>query len=48
MLPHGIAGIPDQSSPNSANKCQLARPLTLPNFIVLGQTVYEKRVTTFV
>jgi len=33
MSPHGIEGPPDQSSPNSWNKCWLARPLTLPNFV---------------
>jgi len=31
MSPHGIAGLPDQSSPNSRNKCWLVRPLSLPN-----------------
>jgi len=25
----------------------LARPLTVPNFIALGQTMYEKSVTNF-
>jgi len=43
--PHGITGPPDQSSRNSGNKCQAARPLTPPNFIPLGQSVYEKSVT---
>jgi len=47
MSPHGIVGPPDQSSPNLGNKWPLARPLTLPNFIVLGQTMYEKRITIF-
>ena len=28
-------------------KCQLARPLTMPDFIVLDQTMYEKSVTKF-
>jgi len=37
----------DQSSPNSGSKCQLVRPLTVPNFIALGQTVYEKSVIIF-
>jgi len=32
---------PDQSSPNSGNKCPLARPLMLPNFVAM----YEKSVT---
>jgi len=27
---------PGQSSRNSGNKCQLARPLTMPNFIAIG------------
>jgi len=47
MSPHGIAGTQDRSSPNSGNKCRLARPQTLPNFIALGQTMYEKSVTNF-
>jgi len=90
MSPHGIAGLPDQSSRNSGNKCQLVRPLTapfsfrcnkkctryslskicvlakvdqssqkmwdnllrtnalvMPNFIMLGQTMYEKSSTIF-
>ena len=47
MSPHGIAGPPDQSSPNSGNNCPLVRPLALPNFIALGQTMYEKRITIF-
>ena len=34
---HGILGPPDKSSPNSGNKCQMARPLKLPNFLVLQQ-----------
>jgi len=38
---------PDQISPNSGNTCPLVRPLTMPNFIVLHQTVYEKSVTFF-
>jgi len=36
-------GTPDHSSRNSGNKCQLARHLTVPNFIALGQTIYETR-----
>jgi len=40
-------GTPAQSSPNSGNNCRLARPLILPNFIALGQTVYEKSVIIF-
>jgi len=43
----GIAGPPDQSSPSSGNKCRMARPLTMPNFIALGQTIYEKSVINF-
>jgi len=39
-------GTSDQSSLNSVNKCRMARSLTLPNFIALGKTMYEKRVTT--
>jgi len=38
---------PDQSSPNSGNKCWLARPLILPDFFALGQTVYEKMLQIF-
>jgi len=45
MSSHGIGGPRDQSSPNLGNKCQLPRPLTLPYFIALGQTMYEKSVT---
>jgi len=37
MLPHGIAGPPDQSSRNSGNKCPLARRVTVPNFVTLCQ-----------
>ena len=44
---HGITGPPDQNSRNSGNKCQLARPMTMPNFIALGQMMYEKSVTIF-
>ena len=36
-----------QSSTNSENGCRLARPLTLPIFIALGQTMYEKSATIF-
>ena len=39
--PHGITGPPDQSSRNSGNKCQLARPQTLPIFVVLWEKVCE-------
>ena len=39
-------GTTDQSSPDTGNKCRMARSLTLPNFIALGKTMYEKRVTT--
>jgi len=35
ISPHGVAGPPNQSSSNSGNMCWLARPLTLPNFVVL-------------
>jgi len=31
------SGTPDQSSPKSENKCRLARPITLPNFVALRQ-----------
>jgi len=41
MSPHGIAGLQDQSSRNSGNKCQLARPLMLPNFVTFWQEVRE-------
>jgi len=37
-----VSRTPDQSARSSGNKCQLARPLTMPNFIALGQTIYEK------
>jgi len=47
MSPHNIAGSPDQSSLNSGNKCPLAKPLTVPNFIVLDQTMHEKSVTKY-
>jgi len=49
MSPHGIAGRPDESSPNSGNTCHLARPLTitLRNFVALGETMYEKSVTKY-
>jgi len=30
---------PDQSSRNSGNKCRLARPLMVPNFVTLRQEV---------
>jgi len=33
MSPHGIMGPPDKRSQNSVNKFQLARPLTMPNFV---------------
>jgi len=45
--PHGITGPPGQSSRNSGNKCQLPTPLTMPNFIMLGQTLYEKALQFF-
>jgi len=45
MSPHGTAGPLDQSSPNSGNKCQLARPLKPPNFIALRQKVF--RISAF-
>ena len=45
MSPHGIARSPDQSLRNSGNKRHLAKPLTLPDFIAISQTVYEKSVT---
>ena len=32
MSPHDIAGPPDQSSPNSGNKCRLARPPNAAKF----------------
>jgi len=32
----------DQSSPKSLKVCHTPMPLTVPNFIVLSQTVYEK------
>jgi len=47
MSPHGIARPPDRSSRNSGNKCQLAKPLILPNFIAPLQLVYEKIVKIF-
>ena len=36
-----IAGPMDRSSTNSGNKCRLARPLTLPNFVALQQEICE-------
>jgi len=36
---------PDQSSQNSWNKCRMARPLTLSNFVVLWQKVCQ--ISTF-
>jgi len=36
---------PDRSLPNSGNKRRLVRPPTLPNFIALRETMYEKSVT---
>jgi len=42
-----LPGKVGQTSLNSGNKCPLVRPLTVPNFIELGQTVYEKSVTIF-
>jgi len=41
ISPHGIAAAVDPSSPNSGTKCQLARPLTMPNFVALRQEVCE-------
>jgi len=36
-----IAGPPDKSSRNSGNKCQLVRPLTVPNFVTFRQEMCE-------
>jgi len=47
MSPHGIAGHQNQLLPNSWNKCQLARPPTLPNFVALDQTMHEKTAIKF-
>ena len=47
MSPHGIAEPPGQRSSNSENKCRMARPLTLSDFIALGQTMYEESATIF-
>jgi len=47
-LMHGAAWYhrnPDQSSPNSGSMWPLARPLNMPNFVALHQTVYEKSGT---
>jgi len=33
----------DQSSPKSPKICYAPLPLIVPNFIALGQTVYEKK-----
>jgi len=41
MSPRGIAGPSDKSSPDSVNKCRLARAATLPNFVALRQEVCE-------
>jgi len=41
MSPHGITESPDQSSQNSRNKFQLARPLMRLNFIVLRQKMCQ-------
>ena len=35
------------SSPKSAKTCYAPMPLILPNFIALGQTMYEKSVIIF-
>jgi len=34
----------NQSLPNSLKTCYGPMPVTAPNFIALGQTMYEKRV----
>jgi len=47
MSPRGIAWPTNKSSPISGNKCPLPRPITLPNFVTLRQTMYEKSVTIF-
>jgi len=47
MSPRGIAGPPDQSSPKLLKSCYGHMPVIVPNFIVLNQTMYEKRVTKF-
>jgi len=36
---------PNQSSPNLGSMWPLARPLNVPNFVALHQTMYEKSVT---
>jgi len=43
MSPHGITG----PLRPKFTKFGLARPLRLPNFITLGQTMYEKCITNF-
>jgi len=37
----------DQSSPKSLKTCNAQMPLIMPNFIVFGQTMYDKSVTAF-
>jgi len=44
VSPNGIAGSPDRSSLNSGNKCQLARPLMLPNFVALSKICAPAKV----
>jgi len=44
MSPHGIVGPPDLSSPNSGNKCPLARP---PKAAKLHHAQPDKSVTKF-
>jgi len=39
--PHGFADPRDESLRNSGNKCRLARPLTMPNFVILLQKMSE-------
>jgi len=43
ISPHGwtIAGPPDQSSPNSGNKCRLLRLLMLRNFVALWPKMWK-------
>ena len=45
MSLHGITEPRDQSSPKSLKTCYAPMPFTVPTFIALSQTMYEKSVT---
>jgi len=40
-----LPGKVDQSSPNQEKTYYTPMPLTMPNFVAVGQTIYEKSVT---